>query len=165
MNLFVVSHVQEFLDAHVSWCLFAVGFGFAVMGRALFQGVPSVDPLLPIIFLLAPRFGLWQAGMFGGTAYFVSNSVVWGGHGWWDLPMVTGAFLVGVCGWFFRGHKFLGIFVATCLYEVVVNLSYALVFGLQSLPVAIPFALTHFGSNLVFVGVGLKVLEKMEARR
>ena len=79
--------------------------------------------------------------------------------------MVTGAFLVGVCGWFFRGHKFFGIFVATCAYEVVVNLSYALVFGLQSLPAALPFAAIHLGSNLVFVGVGLKVLEKMEMRK
>ena len=160
MNVFVLNRINKMVDAHLTLCLFAVGFSLAVLGRALFQGIPSVDPLLPIIFLMAPSFSLKKAGFFGGMSYFVSNSVVWGGHGWWDIPMVVGAVLVGATGWFFRGHRFWGILVATILYEVIVNSAWALMFGIQSLFTAIPFALTHIGSNIVFVGIGLKLKEK-----
>lgn len=81
--------------------------------------------------------------------------------------MVVGAGLVGFTGFFLRNHRFTGILVGTLLYELVVNLSYAFVFGAASLLLAVPFVVTHVVSNLVFVGVGVgawKAITRLRGR-
>lgn len=137
--------------------VFAVGFALSIAARVVFQPLPSVDPLLPIVFLAAMRMGWRESAALGSSAYYASNFFVVGGQGFWTIPMVAGAALVGICGSVFRQHAILGILLGTVLYELVVNVSLAFMFDPL---LALPFALTHIVSNAVFVAVGVKLLER-----
>jgi hypothetical protein len=150
--------VNELLQKYAYLCEIAVFFSLAVGARALFQGVPSVDPLLPIIMFVGARHGARHGAWFGATAYAVSNSLVWGGQGWWTIPMALGAATVGFLGGAIK-NNYAAITFGTIAYETVMNLSWAAFFGLPSIVFAIPFGVVHLVSNLGFVAAGKKVLK------
>ena len=151
--------LHTLVSTHMQMVLFAVFFSLAVTSRVIFQPLPSVDPLLPIILFAGAKLGKRGGTLLGASAYYTSNFFVVGGQGIWTIPMVIGAAGVGYCGAFFK-NKYKGIIVGTVFYELVVNLLLAFMFN----PLfALPFALVHLVSNVIFVGMGGKALKRIRA--
>ena len=132
----------------------------AVGGRAAMQGLPSVEPVTFFAFLAGILFGSKVGFMFGAKAMFLSNFLVLGGQGFWTpfqmLGMGIGGALGGLMrrgGITFKKAAFL-VIAATLVYEVIMNISWALTFGFYLLPLtfvtALPFAIAHLSSNTVF---------------
>lgn len=153
-------NASGFVSSNEHLVMFAAFFALAVAARVVFQPLPSVDPLLPIILFAGARLGTRDGALFGATSYYASNFFVIGGQGIWTIPMVVGAAGVGACGAMFK-NKLLGIAVGTVFYEIVVNIALAFMFNPL---LALPFAAVHFVSNLAFVAVGEKVLRRIQAR-
>jgi len=147
----------------VTYSLFTFAVGATIISRSFFQWLPSVSPLLPAIFVIGKR-GKKQGMFSGGSSYFFSNFFVAGGQGWWTIPQVLGASVVGACGNVFKKHERIGIVVGVTGYEIIVNTGWALVFGPASFITAIPFSLLHVGSSLGFIVAGRKVYDYLEAR-
>lgn len=143
--------INAFISSYHHAFFFFFLFAGAIMSRAIFQYIPSVDPLLPIIFLFGSKYG-WRKGIFfGASSYYASNFLVWGGQGWWSIPMSIGAAGAGMLGAFFKRHRYIGIILATAWYEIIINLAWALLFGVHTLIFALPFIIVHFVSNLGFM--------------
>lgn len=152
--------ILKLVSRHEHLVLFAAFFSLAVASRVIFQPLPSVDPLLPIILFAGAKLGKKEGALLGATAYYASNFFVVGGQGIWTIPMVIGAAGVGYCGAFFK-NKYRGIIVGTVFYELVVNLLLAFMFN----PLfALPFVVVHLISNIILVGLGKKVLTKFQGR-
>jgi len=148
------SFVSEYANKYANLCLYAGFFGLAILSRVVFQPLPSVDPLLPIMFFAGAKLGWKKAGFGAAAAYFASNFVVIGGQGYWAIPMVLGAFVVGACGSIFKKKKLFGIVLGTIAYEGIVNLMMIPFFN----PLfAIPFSITHIVTNAGFVLGGKKL--------
>lgn len=139
--------------------------GGGVAGRVALQGVPSVEPLVPLA--IATGFYVsWRHGAaVGMSGFYASNFLVWGGHGPWTVFQCLGAGMAAVAGALFArmgdGRRvFVGSLVAgTLLYEVAVNLGsvvttpWMLAAGVAGMVAALPYAAVHIGSSLGFGGV------------
>ncbi|MCK4883233.1 MAG: ECF transporter S component, partial [Candidatus Diapherotrites archaeon] len=129
----------------------------AVGGRAAFQGIPSVEPIIPITVFAGYLLGPMGAAALGFNAYMASNFVVWGGQGWWTVFQAVGGAVAGlIAGIYYKFKKptFLNsamlVVVGTLVFELSVNAPWTIMAGLPSLLLAIPFTFTHFASNVVF---------------
>ena len=140
---------------------FVLFFGIAIISRVIFQPLPSVDPLLPILFLVGSSLKWRKALFFGSSTYWTSNFFVVGGQGWWSIPMALGGGLVCFCGVIFKNYKLVGIIVATLIYEIIVSGSWCLLFGFSSLWANVAFAIIHLVSNVLFLKGGLTLWEKV----
>ena len=158
----VFSFVSEYAHRYATLCWYAGLFGLAILSRVVFQPLPSVDPLLPIMFFAGAKLSWKKAGLLAATAYFASNFVVIGGQGYWTIPMVMGAFVVGACGSIFKKRKLFGITLGTIAYEGIVNLMMVPFFNPL---LAIPFSLTHIVTNALFVHGGKKLTKALGASR
>jgi len=146
----------DFQEARPAVLWFAL-LAAAVAGRAAFQGVPSVEPIIPITVLAAYLLGPLGAAALGFNAYMASNFVVWGGQGWWTVFQAAGGAAAGLtAGVYYKFRKptplnsaFL-VVVGTALFEISVNAPWTIMAGLPSLLLAIPFTFTHFASNIAF---------------
>jgi len=131
----------------------------AVGGRAAMQGFPSIEPVTFFAFLVGALFGSRVGFMFGAKAMLLSNFLVLGGQGFWTPFQMLGMGIAGALGGLLRDRisfkraAFL-VVAATIAYEAIMNLSWALVFGIYLLPLtfltALPFSVAHLSSNAVF---------------
>lgn len=139
--------------------------GAGVAGRAAFQTVPSVEPLLPLAILVGVYGGARRGIVVGAAGFVASNFVVWGGQGPWTAFQVSGAALAALIGAGIgriseRPVARAGALVGGVLaYEAVINLGSLvwLVGGLAAavpyLAAAIPFAVIHLLGTLAFGGI------------
>jgi len=134
-----------------------------VAGRVALQHIPSVEPLIAVAaatgFYFGPRYGIAA----GGSGYYLSNFLVFGGQGPWTIFQVLGAGSAGLIGGTLgkasngRVTFLSSLFVGVAAFELFVNLG-SLTFatftglGLSYLVSAFPFTVTHLVST---VGFGL----------
>lgn len=138
----------------------------SILGRIALQGVPSVEPILPLAIGLGFYYN-WKYGFSAGaSAFFVSNFFVWGFQGPWTIFQCLGAGLGASSGDLIsklagkekKGKKlfFLSLILGTGLYELTVNLGsliyfpWALSLGPVYLLAAVPFAVIHLFSSFGF---------------
>ena len=150
-----------------SLAFFLAMLGLATFGRVALQGIPSVEPIIPIAIAMGMILGIREGFLLGGSAYVISNFFIWGFQGPWTIFQALGAAVPGAFGGIFgkyskAGFKTLMILsiVGTMFFEVVMNISGAFMgigligFGLLTLPLyfmtSLPFSLAHIGSNTVF---------------
>lgn len=143
--------LYETLNKYEYLVMFVFMFSVAALSRGIFQGVPSVEPLLAIIYIAGRKYGVKYGATFGAFTYYTSNFFVYGGQGWWTVPMMIGAALTGIAGGVFKKRYMIGMFVGVVLYELVINSVYALLFGLHTLMFAVPFIIVHIVSSLGFI--------------
>jgi energy-coupling factor transport system substrate-specific component len=158
----VIALVRQRLDLKQSMKAFLVFLTLtmlAIMGRIALQGIPSVETITPFSilagFVLGPIYGLFS----GISGFYLSNFFVFGGHGPWTLFQCFGAGLAGLLAGLFgkiRKSSF-KLFAFTCLigiivYELSVNIGWALMFGLIGVPIfiitSLPFSAVHLLSSL-----------------
>ena len=128
------------------------------MGRAVMQGLPSIEPITFFAFLSGMLFGSRKGAAAGAASWYLSNFLVIGGQGPWTIPQVLFGALAGYLGGFAKGKgTYLKAIVlmlsATVAFEVVANIAsgFYLGFGvLVSFLTAIPFTIAHLVSNGVF---------------
>ncbi|MFB6077167.1 MAG: hypothetical protein ABEK12_03495, partial [Candidatus Nanohaloarchaea archaeon] len=128
-----------------------------VAGRAAFQGVPSVEPLVAVA-VAAGFYGGWRHGLTAGTTgYVVSNSLVWGGQGPWTAFQAAGAGIAGLAGAMLGASRnrvafALALVMGATGYELVVNLGSLAFMGFApaALLAAVPFAVVHLASTIGF---------------
>lgn len=135
--------------------------GGGVVGRAAFQHLPNVEPLIALTVLSGFYLGSKKGLLIGSTSYYLSNFIIWGGQGPWTVFQVIGAGLAGAIGGI-TGKKLKGKtnYILSCLigataFQIVVNigsLTYSSFTGLGILYLvsAIPFTLTHIASTIAF---------------
>lgn len=139
--------------------------GSGVAGRVTLQGVPSVEPIVPLAIVTGFLVSWRHGAAIGASGFYTSNFLVWGGHGPWTLFQCLGAALAAVAGAAFaRMHggrrTMVGALVTgTVVYEIVVNLGsvmttpWLLATGVAGLIAALPYAAIHIGSSIGFGGV------------
>lgn len=132
-----------------------------VAGRVALQHIPSVQPLIAVAAATGFYFGTREGMIAGGTGFYISNFLVYGGQGPWTVFQVVGAAAAGASGGFFgkvsevKYAFFSSALVGVIAYELVVNIG-SLGFasftgiGLSYLASAAPFTLTHVASTLGF---------------
>lgn len=144
-------------DARTRWLTTAALLGAGVAGRAAFQTVPSVEPLLAAT-IAAGFYGGWKHGAAVGAAgYVASNALVWGGNGPWTVFQAGGAALAGMAGASMGASRNRATFALALVggvlaYEIVVNLGSLAFMGLApaALLAAVPFAAAHLASTAGF---------------
>lgn len=139
--------------------------GGGVAGRVALQGVPSVEPLLPLAIAVGAFVSWRQGAIIGISGFYASNFLVWGGQGPWTVFQCLGTGLAAVTGAAVaRGDagkwRFVTALAAgTVLYEGVVNLGslvatpWLLAGGAAGLLAALPYAAVHLTSSLGFGGI------------
>ncbi len=159
-----------------SFAIFMGLLAAAVGGRVALQMVPSVEPIIPLAILAGLLFGMREGAMLGGSAYIISNFMVWGLQGPWTIFQALGGAAAGIIGGIFgkikkpktRDLVLLSI-AGTVLYEVVVNIGGfftglgLLGIGLFALPLymlaSLPFSALHAGTNAVFAKLAAPMLK------
>ena len=133
-----------------------------VVGGALLripmQAVPSAEPLTFFALLSGWLFGKKKGFMVGAASLYLSNFMMFGGHGIWTIPQLVAFGAAGYIGGFLRKKasvvECIGYGVlATIVFEVVMNFGTPWMYAggiLISLFAAIPFMLTHLLSNSLF---------------
>lgn len=136
--------------------------GLGVLGRVVFQWVPSVEPIVPLAVGLAFFHDWKKASVLGVSAFFVSNFFVWGFQGPWTVFQCLGAGVAALFGGLFskisKGEKsfFLSLVVGTIFYEIIVNIGsfvffpWALLIGIPYILAALPFGAIHIASSIGF---------------
>jgi len=71
---------------------------FGIFGRAIFQFIPSVEPLTALAISIGYFYGLRYGVFVGAFGFFVSNFFVWGFQGPWTIFQVAGAILAAAAG-------------------------------------------------------------------
>jgi hypothetical protein len=132
-----------------------------VAGRVALQHVPSVEPLIAVAAATGFYFGTKEGMIAGGTGYYLSNFLVYGGQGPWTAFQVAGAALAGASGGLIGKasegkYAFLSsAVVGVLIYEILVNIG-SLGFasftgvGIGYLAAALPFTATHIASTIGF---------------
>ncbi len=148
---------------------FMVLFSGAVLGRVALQGIPSVEPIIPLAVIAGMIFGIKEGFTLGSSAYIVSNFFVWGLQGPWTVFQAIGAAGGGVLGGIFgktrkinSANLIIASVLGTVFFEIVMNLSgsmmgIGLFAGLIGIPMyfltSLPFSLTHIVSNAFFAKI------------
>jgi hypothetical protein len=149
-----------------------VVIGFAFGGAALrgpMQAVPSAEPITFFAILSGWLFGKKKGFVTGAAAGYISNFIMFGGHGPWTIPQMLVWGLAGFLGGFIKNIKptknyfvywlrsiipVVGIvFVSTLLFDIVMNVSWAFFspFSIIGLMLSgLPFLLIHLTSNIGF---------------
>ena len=129
-----------------------------VLGRALMQALPSIEPITFFAVLAGALFGKNKGAVAGATSWYLSNFFVFGGQGPWTIiQMLSGAF-AGYLGGFLSTKAgylktILVMIAATVFFELVMNISSGFFFGfgiIVSFMSAIPFMIAHIVSNTSF---------------
>ena len=148
----------------------------ATLGRVALQGVPSVEPIIPLAVIAGLLFGMKEGFTLGGGAYLMSNFFVWGLQGPWTIFQAIGAAVAGALGGLYGKVRkptwkdvVLISVIGTLFYEVVMNLAGPIMgiglfgLGLMAIPVyfaaSLPFTLTHIVSNVVFARLFSPILK------
>ena len=148
----------------------------ATLGRVALQGVPSVEPIIPLAVIAGLLFGMKEGFTLGGGAYLMSNFFVWGLQGPWTIFQAIGAAVAGALGGLYGKMRkptwkdvVLISVIGTLFYEVVMNLAGPIMgiglfgLGLMAIPVyfaaSLPFTLTHIVSNVVFARLFSPILK------
>jgi len=150
----------------------------SIIGRVALQGVPSVEPIIPIAILAGLMFGMKEGFMLGGTAYVISNFFVWGMQGPWTIFQALAGALAGASGGFLGKFKKVGTkelvlitIAGTMLFEVIMDIAGPFMgigmlgaFGLFTLPLyiatSLPFSAVHIATNAAFAKLLSPVLKK-----
>lgn len=144
-----------------------------IFGRAAFQTIPSIEPLLALGIVACYVGGAKYAIPMAGS-YFSSNFFVYGGPGPWAIFQAMGMFFAGLMATSFRRTKkplAYALVAGTIVFEICVNSSWIFLTGINSLffafVPAIPFSIVHLSSTvgfgMLFKGIGIEKL--MEARK
>lgn len=132
-----------------------------IAGRVALQHIPSVEPLVAIAAATGFYFGTRQGMIAGGTGYYLSNFLVYGGQGPWTAFQIVGAAAAGASGGLIGKvsegkYAFLSsAMVGVLMYELFINIG-SLGFasftgmGLAYLAAAVPFTVTHIASTIGF---------------
>jgi len=145
-----------------------------ILGRAAFQWVPSVEPILPLAVTLGFYYN-WKHGFgCGASGFFLSNFLVWGLQGPWTIFQCLGAGVAGATGGFLgrlsKNKKmfFLSLLIGTIFYEIIVNIGsltffpWGLLFGPAFFVAAIPFGIIHIFSSIGFGSIFYAFREKLK---
>jgi hypothetical protein len=135
--------------------------GIGILGRAALQGIPSVEPIIPLAIAIGFFYGHKYSMTSGMSAFYLSNFVVWGGQGPWTIFQVAGTGLAAATGSFFgkiskSKYSFISAaIIGTIFYEIAVNLGWGFMmsalfsFELMFL-LALPFTIIHIASSIGF---------------
>ena len=151
--------LQQSMTKSLTLLVFASVVG--ILGRSIFQFVPSVEPLTPLVVLIGFLFGPFTGFIVGASSFYLSNFFVWGFQGPWSLFQSLGAGFAGVVGGIFGIKKsrvsfLLATGVGILIYEVIVNFGGWAIFSLGLIPVEIyfitslPFSVVHIISSMGF---------------
>ncbi len=144
------------LEEYLLLVTFIIG---GVLGRALLQGIPSVEPITFFAVLAGALFGSRKGAATGAASWYLSNYFVYGGQGPWSVIHIAGGACAGYLGGILLHKKctpvssFTAMIAATVFFEVVMNIASGFFFGfgiIISFATAIPFMLIHLFSNGVF---------------
>ena len=129
----------------------------AVLGRILLQPLASVEPITFIALLAGSLLGIRKGATVGATSWYLSNFFMFGGQGPWTAVHIANGIIAGALGGLMLKkpnliRSMIAITIATIIFELSINtMSGLLFYGLAiSFITAIPFALTHIVSNLIF---------------
>ena len=129
----------------------------AVLGRILLQPFPSVEPITFIALIAGSLFGIRKGAVVGASSWYLSNFFMFGGQGPWTLVHVGAGIVAGALGGLMLKKptiikSIIAITIATIIFELAINTMSGLVFyGIViSFITAIPFAITHLASNIMF---------------
>ena len=132
-----------------------------ILGRAVFQFIPSVEPLTPLTILTGFLLGPISGFISGVTGFYLSNFLVWGFQGPWTIFQCLGAGLAGLIGGLIgklgkksRTKFLISTFIGIIVYEIIVTVSMGVMFSFPFLLfyiiTSIPFCLIHLSSSLGF---------------
>ncbi len=132
-------------------------FGAALL-RVPMQAVPSAEPLTFFAILAGWLFGKKKGFLAGASSLYISNFLVFGGHGPWTFFQALGFGIAGFIGGFLRKNtsifeSILYMLIATLIFEVVVNIGSMWMFPFSIFTLfltALPFTLIHLVSNSIF---------------
>lgn len=149
---------QESLTQSITKLALLTSIG--VLGRVALQGIPSVEPLIPLSIAIGYFYGAKYGVSSGVSGFFASNFLVWGGQGPWTIFQCIGTGLAALTGAIFgkikhsRSMFLLATLIGTILFELSVNTWWLITFGLFSIPLtlitSLPFSLVHIVSSLGF---------------
>ena len=129
----------------------------AVLGRILLQPLPSVEPITFIALIAGSLFGIRKGALVGASSWYLSNFFMFGGQGPWTLIHIGSGIVAGTLGGLMLKKptiikSMIAITIATIIFELSINIMSGLIFFgiLTSFITAIPFALTHLTSNIIF---------------
>lgn len=139
----------------------------ATLGRVALQGVPNVEPIIPLAIIAGLLLGPKEGFTVGGAAYIISNFFVWGLQGPWTIFQAIGAAIPGgAAGFLGKVKKPTGkdviilSLLGTIFFQIVMNITGPLMaiglfgLGIMAIPLyflsSMPFALAHIGTNIIF---------------
>jgi len=129
----------------------------AVLGRILLQPLASIEPITFIALLAGSLFGLRKGAFVGASSWYLSNFFMFGGQGPWTIVHIANGILAGAIGGLFLRKptvlkSIIAITLSTIIFELSINImSGVLFYGIiTSFITAIPFAITHLVSNILF---------------
>ncbi|RMF07192.1 ECF transporter S component [Candidatus Woesearchaeota archaeon] len=149
------------------WVLVASFIASAGVLRIAMQFLPNVEPLTFFALLAGALFG-WRKGfLVGASSLWWSNYFVIGGQGPWSFFQAASFGIAGILGSFIpvkgrnsRGSTWriipfalVASLIATALFEIIMNLGWAFMFGMSPLAVfasGLPLFGVHLASNLSF---------------
>jgi len=132
-------------------------FGAALL-RVPMQAVPSAEPLTFFAILAGWLFGRKKGFLAGASSLYISNFLMFGGHGPWTLFQALGFGVAGFIGGFLRKKStifetILYVAIATLIFEIIINIGSIWMFPFSIFTLfltALPFTLIHLASNSIF---------------
>lgn len=157
MALHALQKQKEIIEMK-EW-LFIIGFvGIASLLRVPMQVLPNVEPLTFFALLAGWLFGSKKGALAGVSSLYISNFLVFGGHGPWTIFQAFGYALVGFLGGLLRKKsgvvEVLSItLIATISLQLIFNLGWSIMIGFNFLAAMLTgaiFTIIHIASNIVF---------------
>ncbi|MCD6367758.1 MAG: hypothetical protein J7L45_01595 [Candidatus Aenigmarchaeota archaeon] len=158
----VLSYKTRQVSASKYIVLLSLLTALGVLGRVMFQWMPSVEPIVPLAVAVSFFGGKKEGAFLGVSGFFISNFFVWGFQGPWTLFQCIGAGGAGFIGGLMskvsnkRSMFFTSLVLGTIFYEVVVNLGsfvyfpWALIATVPYLMSSLPFGVVHIVSSIGF---------------
>lgn len=132
-------------------------FGAALL-RVPMQAVPSAEPLTFFAILAGWLFGRKKGFLAGASSLYISNFLMFGGHGPWTVFQALGFGIAGFIGGFLRKKSTIietvvYVAIATLIFEIIINIGSLWMFPFSIFTLfltALPFMLIHLVSNSIF---------------
>lgn len=142
--------------------MFVIAVGLGVLGRVMFSGIPSVQPVTVICILMGMYCGKNYGLGTGVSIAFVSNEFLL--QGWWTLFQAVGWGLAGYLAGVLlskesKSYKVIGITVVmSLLFGILMDLGSITVMGMFDIGFmttymmySLPFNLAHVAGSVVFI--------------
>ncbi len=146
--------------------------GIGILGRAIFQEIPSVEPLTSLVVLTGFLFGPVYGFFSGAVGFYESNYFVWGGQGIWTIFQSLGAglagFIAGIVGKTVKKKisYLVSVILGIIVYETIVTIPMAIIFNPLNpffyIITSLPFSFIHLTSSAGFALVFYSFIDKLD---